>query len=54
MGMRTLQWLDDYISEIEGPRAPGARMKHVYFSRFLEGAAYDWYCNVLEYAPKVL
>ena len=28
-------------------------MKHVYFSRCLEGAAYDWYCNILEYAPKV-
>jgi hypothetical protein len=31
----------------------GARMKHVYFSRCLKGAAYDWYGNVLEYKPKV-
>ena len=49
----SVQWLDDYISEIEGPGGPRARMKHVYFSRCLEGAAYDWYCNILEYAPKV-
>jgi hypothetical protein len=49
----SVQWLGDCISEMEGSGGPGARMKHVYFSRCLEGAAYNWYCNVLEYDPKV-
>jgi hypothetical protein len=47
-----IQWLQDYISEIDG--AGGlTNSKHVYFCRCLKGAAKDWYCNVLEYKPKV-
>ena len=48
-----VRWLDEYISEIEGSGGPGAQMKHICFSRCLEGAGYDWYCNILEYDPKV-
>jgi hypothetical protein len=44
------QWVEDYISEMEGPGGPGARMGHVYFSRCLEGATLEWYGN---YKPKV-
>jgi hypothetical protein len=52
-GEDSVQWLEDYISEIEGPRGPEARMEHVFFSECLEGATLGWYCNVLEYKPKV-
>jgi hypothetical protein len=49
----SVQWLEDYISEIEAPGGPGPSSKHVYFCQCLEGAADDWYCNILEYEPKV-
>jgi hypothetical protein len=49
---KPIQWLKDYISEIEG--AGGlTNPKHVYFCQCLKGAASDWYCNVLEYKPKL-
>ena len=47
------RWKADFISEIGGPGGPGERMKHVYFSRCLEGVALEWYCNDLEYRAKV-
>ena len=47
------RWKADFISEIGGPGGPAERMKHVYFSRCLEGAALEWYCNDLEYRAKV-
>jgi hypothetical protein len=47
-----IQWLKDYISKIEG--AGGLNnLKHVYFYQCFKGAASDWYCNVLEYKPKL-
>ena len=49
----SVQWLKDYRSEIGGPEGPGNGMGHVYFGTCLEGAALDWYCNTLEYEPKV-
>jgi hypothetical protein len=48
-----VQWLEDYVSEIESSGGPGTRMKHVYFSRCLEGAAYEWYSHDLAYAVKL-
>jgi hypothetical protein len=47
-----MQWLKDYIAEINGPGGPG--QKHVYVSKCLEGAALDWYCHDLESNTKVL
>src|ERR1700691_4181230 len=48
----SVQWLEDYISEIEGPGRPN--LKHTYFGECLTGPGKDWYyCNVLEYKPKV-
>jgi hypothetical protein len=44
-----IQWLKDYISEIEG----AGLTKHVYFCQYLKGTASDWYCNVLEYQLKL-
>ena len=49
----SVQWLMDYRSKIGGPEGPGDGMGHVYFGTCLEGAALDWYCNTLEYEPKV-
>jgi len=49
----SVQWLEDYISEIEAPGGPGPNSKHVYFGECLTGPGYDWYCNVLEYKSKV-
>ena len=49
----SVQWLEDYISEIGGPKGHGDRMGHVFFSSCLEGAALDWYCTILEYKPKI-
>ena len=49
----SVQWLKEYRSEIGGPEGPGDGMGHVYFGTCLEGAALDWYCNILEYEPKV-
>jgi hypothetical protein len=47
------QWKAEFISEMEGPEGPGERLKHVYFSHCLEGAALEWYCHHLEYKAKV-
>jgi len=47
------EWLEDYISETEGPGGPGPNSKHAYFGECLTGPGEDWYCNVLEYKPKV-
>jgi hypothetical protein len=50
----SVQWLADYVSEIESSGGPGTRRpKHVYFSQCLEGAAYEWYIHDLEYTAKL-
>jgi hypothetical protein len=48
-----VQWLEDYVSEIGSSGGPGTGMKHVYFSRCLEGAAYEWYSHDLAYGVKL-
>jgi hypothetical protein len=50
----TMQWLKDYMAEIDGPWGPGLDLKQVHISACLEGPAPDWYSNDLESRAKTI
>ena len=47
-----MQWLKDYMAEIDGPGGPGLNLKQVHISACLEGPALEWYSHDLESRAK--